>query len=169
MTLVVAILIIIVPLIEDAYSQSSYLPDLELRNGKEDIIFSYFFYYYSMMTQTFGAIVAIIAMIATSKIGDSQNMSKDSLDNLKIKIKNFLFLYISIIILSIIGLATRALPPLKQYELSPTILIFPLFIFEATLLLSIPALIYLIKLILDFYDFMREEKDRPISQPPSDP
>lgn len=128
---------------------------------EETLLFNYIFYYYTMMTQTFGAIVAIVAMIATSSIYIKKNINlieaQKELDVMENKIKNFMYLHVSIIILSIIGLALRALPPLQQYNIIKQIQIVPLFIFEVTLLLAIPALTCLVKFVLDYFKFRKEE------------
>ena len=134
-------------------------PPTRLENS--DLFFNFIFYYYTMMTQTFGAIVAIVAMVATSSIDikrhNNLKRTKDELNIIENKIKNFMYLHVAIIILSIIGLALRALPPLQQYELIQPIQIIPLFIFEATLLLAVPALTCLVKFVLDYYNFRKNE------------
>jgi hypothetical protein len=103
--------------------------------------------YYSMMTQTFGAILAIVA-IAAIEIKKSKYYSNSKYLNMRLR--NFAALYGTIIILSIFGMAMREPPNLEPYEsaINSSNLI-SLIIFEVTLLLSIPAIVCLCKFILD--------------------
>ena len=130
MVIVVALLVILVPIISTVMSNS-------------ETSYNHIFYYYSMMTQTFGAVVAIIAMVTTSTARACPAM--------KTKIIHFMILYISIIILSIIGIAIRTVPPIEQYAPVKAYQLIPLFIFESTLLLAIPAFVCLIALIKELY------------------
>jgi len=132
-----AIMFIVVGMIIWVIPKLSDLSDLNM-----DVKCNYIFWYYSMMTQTFGAILAIIAMVATSQRGKSFLDVK--------KIKNFVVLYISIILSSILGLVTRTVPPLEPGILNNFLDVIPLFFFEVSLLLAVPAIICLGELIIDF-------------------
>lgn len=152
MLILVSCLIFLVPLMSTA-------PPNDL-----DINYNFIFWYYSMMTQTFGAILAIIAMVATFNIGNIKTLYSSIqnsiyLNYVKIKIRNFMILYVTIIMFSIVGLAIRTVPPLQQWQSCESIAVIPLFFFETTLLLSLPALICLVKLILDLYEEMKDNEN----------
>ncbi|MFZ3149239.1 MAG: S-layer protein domain-containing protein [Methanothrix sp.] len=115
-----------------------------------DLQYNFIFWYYSMMTQTFGAILAIIAMVAIGKV----TLCKDKL--FLLKVKNFILIYTTIIILSITGLIARLIPPFWPREINSLSEILPLFIFEVSLLLAVPALVCLGQMILDYINFSLE-------------
>ncbi len=152
--LVLALLVIlIIPELSSDLEITKSIPGIY-----ETIIYNYIFWYYSMMTQTFGAILAIVAMVAMNR--DSNNRGNHhlnarkvkKLNSIKFKIKNFIILYTTVIIISICGMIIRTIPPLHMEILYDLNKILPLFIFETTLLLSIPALVCLGQLILDLLD-----------------
>ncbi|MFZ2472188.1 MAG: hypothetical protein WAW52_09650 [Methanothrix sp.] len=86
------------------------IPNSDIFNiGDTPDKFNYIFWYYSMLTQTFGSILAIIVAFTTWSFGGKNNSK-----NKTIKIKSFMLLYISLILLSIIGLAIGTVPPMSS-------------------------------------------------------
>lgn len=89
------------------------IPKVDLFINPESNIsdkYNYIFWYYSMMPQTFGAILAVVVAFTGWYLAD-KTMEKGKKDKFKKKIKNFMILYMSIIILSVIGLVNSTIPP----------------------------------------------------------
>lgn len=118
-----------------------------LADASNDAKYNHIWLYYSMMTQAFGAILAIIAMVAVATTKDKEKCTKITTK----RITNFVILYSVIILSSIFGMAIKVAP-----DLDPSVIMgspidsIPLIIFVISLLLSVPAVVCLGKLILDF-------------------
>jgi hypothetical protein len=104
------------------------------------------------MTQTFGSILGIIALVTITYKDTIKNKDLDGKAIFK-KIRNFVALYTTIILLSIFGMVSRVSPPLDPFPYSGELASFweaiPLIIFLNTVLLSVLALVCLGRLIID--------------------
>ncbi|RPI83853.1 MAG: hypothetical protein EHM34_04605 [Nitrosopumilales archaeon] len=120
MTCTILLIILILP-VADIFGTNSTSSDK----------FNYVFWYYSMLTQTFGAILAITIAFA-KHLSDNDEGSR---------LKNFVLLYITLIVLSIIGLTIGTIPPMNAAPQSTIILSdrFAIMTLESTLLLISPA------------------------------
>lgn len=109
-------------------------------NANESDRFNYIFWYYSMMPQTFGAILAVVVAFTGWYLAENNIASGDK-EVFKSKIKNFIILYMSIIVLSVIGLVNGTVPPLGNliYAVSSYSEVISILTFQCTLLLMIPA------------------------------
>ncbi len=102
--------------------------------------------YYNAVMQVFAAILAIIVAFTTWYL-EKVKLEKNEFQEYKCVIRNFIFLYISIILLSIIGLITGVAPPLGMTDSLDSLLkLMSLTIFESTLILTMPAFASLYKL-----------------------
>ena len=138
MFFIITILVLVIPLLSP------------LSDTTTDAKYNHIWLYYSMMTQTFGAILAIIAMVAVAA-ASNENRQRCTQITPK-KIKYFVILYSIIILASIFGMATRVAPNLDpSVSMGSPIDLVPLIIFVISLLLSVPAVVCLGKLIFDFF------------------
>lgn len=102
--------------------------------------FNYIFWYYSMMPQTFGAILAVVVAF-TGWYLEEKKLTPSQKEEFKNKIKSFIILYMSIIVLSVIGLVNGTIPPLGNliYVASSLSELISIITLQCTLLLMIPA------------------------------
>ncbi len=121
-------------------------------NTEIDTHYSYVFYYYSAVVQLFGTILSIVAMFTIWYMQD-RNILKENKDQIIKRIKDFMFLYMSVILLSLCGLALERIPLLDVVGKMDTIASSSaVFIFETTMLLTAPAMAALFRLASWFMD-----------------
>lgn len=120
-----------------------------------DTHFSYIFYYYSAIVQLFGTILSIVAMFAIWYMQDYEQESGllESKPDILEMLKEFMSLYISVILLSLCGLALERLPDLdvvgKIDSIASSSVVF---IFETTMLLATPAMVALYRMATRFME-----------------
>jgi hypothetical protein len=125
---------------------------LDFVNVEPDTRYSFIFYYYSSIIQLFGTILSIVAMFTIWHLQERDHLWNKS--EIIIKIKNFMFLYISIIIICIGGLALVKYPLLDVLsEIGPLAVSGPIIAFEVSILLIIPAMAALFRLACWLMDF----------------
>lgn len=120
-----------------------FIPNTDIFNSslsEQSDRYNYIFWYYSMITQMFGSILAIVVAFTTWYLNE-KNLYQWQRDGYKHKIKNFIILYTSIILLSVVGLVVGTIPPIDN--LFGTLSTIPdavsILTLELTLLLIAPA------------------------------
>jgi len=126
--------------------------------------FSFISGYYNMLTQTFGSILGIIVAVTTGFFQIKKNNNENTSIDI---IKNFVFLYMSLIVLSILGFAIGTVPPMEQtLQLVHNPLDrLAIMIFESTLLLIIPAFACLYELSKHTIGQMNNKPKVPLFSP----
>lgn len=122
--------------------------------------YSYIFYYYSSIIQLFGTILSIVSMFI---IWYMQDNNKDSIlkkhkESIFKMLKDFMFLYISVILLSLCGLALERFPELDVVgKMESLVGCSAVFIFETTMLLVAPAMAALFSLATSFMEILMKQ------------
>ena len=137
-----------------------YRLPLNFIDVSNDMRFNFIFFYYTALIQLFGTILSIVAMFTIWYLQERKSSwNKSEIIN---KIKNFMFLYISEILISIGGLTLAKIPPLdivnKVDSLETAMSIFT---FEASMLLIIPAMAALFRLAVWFMDSNSKKEESP--------
>jgi len=122
--------------------------------------YSYIFYYYSSIIQLFGTILSIVSMFIIWYMQDNNKDStlKKHKESIFKMLKDFMFLYISVILLSLCGLALERFPELNVAgKMESFVDCSAVFIFESTMLLVAPAMAALFSLATSFMEILAEQ------------
>ena len=124
--------------------------------------YNYIFWYYSMVPQTFGAILAVVVAFTGWYLAE-KNLEPNVRIEFKKRIMRFIFLYMSIIILSVIGLVNATIPPFGNliYIVSNFPEAISIITLQCTLLLMIPAFAGLFELAKWTMDLNRTGESDP--------
>lgn len=125
---------------------------------------SYISGYYNMLTQTFGSILGIIVAVTTGFFQIRKNNNEEPPADI---IKNFIFLYMSLIVLSILGFMIGTVPPMEQtlHLVNRPLDRLAIMILESTLLLIIPAFACLYELSKHTIGQMNHKSKVPLFPP----
>jgi hypothetical protein len=137
----------------------SWLLPLGFLKQDAGILQSYVFYYYTALIQLFGTILTIVSMFTIWYLQEGK-ISKDNVGIVKLKLEDFMFLHIVVIVISLGGLALGEVPHLNigHKVLLSYASIASILAFQTTMMLIIPSMVALYRMTCWFMNpNLREE------------